>query len=73
MLGPRDPSNDDAGLQMLPEVIFSLANGSVWASLQGKSAPIRLGEYESVKTMMQDFLDQSALGERLAARHAGDH
>jgi len=73
MLGPRDPSNDDTGLQTWPEVIFSMANGFVWASLQGKSAPIRLGEYESVKAMMQDFLDQSALGERLTARSAGDH
>jgi hypothetical protein len=63
----EDLSADDAGLHELPEIIFSLDNGVVWASRPGLT-PIELGEYEVVKMMMQDFLDQSALGERLSSR-----
>ena len=73
MRRPDDPSGDDATLQTWPEVVFSLANGFVWASLQGMPAPIKLGEYETVKAMMQDFLDQSALGERLSKWKADKH
>ena len=36
-------------------------------------APIKLGEYETVKAMMQDFLDQSTLGERLSKWKADKH
>jgi hypothetical protein len=70
MRTPDDPSTDDAAFR--PEVIFSLKGGFVWASWPGKSAPIKLGRHEAVKAMMQDFLDQSALGERLATQKADD-
>lgn len=72
MPGRDDLSNDDAGRRAIPEVIFSLIDGAVWASWPGKAPQIRLGEYEGVKAMMHDFLDQSALAERLAARNADD-
>lgn len=68
MRGPDKPLNDDAVFQHPPEVIFSLADGFVWASRPDTTTPIKLGSYEGVKAMMQDFLDQSALGERLAKR-----
>jgi hypothetical protein len=61
-----EPSNGDVGFQ--PEVIFSLADGLVWVSWPGSATRMVLGSYEGVKAMMQDFLDQSALGERLAKR-----
>ena len=69
---PKDSSNDDSALQPSPVVIFSLVGGFVWASLPREPKPIRLGEYEPVKAMMQDFLDQSALGDRLAGRSTGN-
>ena len=46
-------------------VVFSLAGGFVWASWPGTEASVKLGEYEAVSAMMQDFLDQNALGERM--------
>ena len=61
-----EPLNGDAGHE--PEIIFSLAEGFVSASWPGSATRVVLGSYEGVKAMMQDFLDQSALGERLAKR-----
>jgi hypothetical protein len=63
-----EPSNDEPGFQHKPEIIFSLADGYVSASWPGSATRVVLGSYEGVKAMMQDFLDQSALGERLAKR-----
>lgn len=68
MRGPDKPLNDGAPIQHPPEVIFSLADGVVWASWPDTTTPIKLGSYDGVKAMMQDFLDQSALGERLGKR-----
>lgn len=67
MRTPDDQLTDDS--EFRPEVVFSLNGGFVWVSWPGKSTPVKLGRYEVVKEMMQDFLDQSALGERLAARN----
>ena len=63
-----EPSDDDARVPHEPEIIFSLADGFVSASWPRSATRVVLGSYEGVKAMMQDFLDQSALGERLAKR-----
>jgi|KBSMisStandDraft_5_1062788.scaffolds.fasta_scaffold5886894_1 hypothetical protein len=61
-----DLSNDNLGAQFKADLIFSLADGFVWASWAGSVPKVRLGEYEAVTAMMRDFLAQSELGERLA-------
>ena len=66
--GCDEPLNGDARLPHDPEIIFSLADGFVSASWPGSTTRVVLGSYEGVKVMMQDFLDQSALGERLTKR-----
>jgi hypothetical protein len=69
----EDCWTDEAGMHVPAEPIFSLSDGYVWvwANWHGNGAPVKLGEYKTVKAMMQDFLDQSALGERLIAKTAG--
>ena len=47
-----------------------LNGDAVSASWPGSATRVVLGSYEGVKAMMQDFLDQSALGERLTKRAA---
>ena len=47
-------------------IIFSLEAGQAWASWKGASTPLRLGRQEEVAEMMQDFLAQIEVGERLA-------
>ena len=48
------------------EVVFSLVDDFVWVSWPGTMPMVRLGRYETVTAMMQDFIAQSELGERLA-------
>ena len=48
------------------EIIFSERDGYVLASWPGTNASVRLGRREMVSAMMEDFLAQAALGERLA-------
>ena len=48
------------------EIIFSSRDGYVWASWPDSNATMRLGRHSMVAAMMQDFLAQDALGERLA-------
>jgi len=50
-------------------VIFSLERGQAWASWPG-AATVRLGPHKEVAAMMEDFLAQVELGERLADRYA---
>jgi len=49
-------------------IIFSSQGGYVWASWQEAEVSIRLGRHEMVASMMKDFLEQDALGERLSMR-----
>ena len=49
------------------DVVFSLVDGFVWASWPNASEAVKLGSYYEVSAMMRDFLDQSALGERLTS------
>lgn len=49
-------------------IIFSLDKGEVWASWNGTSEALHLGSRESVEAMMEDFLAQGELGNRLARR-----
>lgn len=49
-------------------IIFSLVNGTVWASWPSKSASVELGHSDAVTYMMRDFLAQCDLGERMARR-----
>lgn len=49
-------------------VIFSLVDGWVWASWPGALASVKLGKHHDVCVMMEDFLAQTAIGERLALR-----
>jgi hypothetical protein len=72
---PKDAqvqSNEDALAEPWPDVIFSLSGDFVWAGWPGTNAAINLGRYGAVAAMMRDFLEQSALGEQLAIRKAGD-
>ena len=46
-------------------IIFSLDKGQVWASWNGSSAPVRLGSKKRVGLMMEDYLAQVKVGERL--------
>jgi|tagenome__1003787_1003787.scaffolds.fasta_scaffold20792883_1 hypothetical protein len=48
-------------------IIFSLADDIVWASWPERTDRVELGQYASVTYMMQNFLDQCGLGERMAA------
>lgn len=47
-------------------IVFSAEGGDVWASWQGHSCSVRLGDQEDVAEMMQDFLAQRELGKQLA-------
>jgi hypothetical protein len=72
---PKDApiqSNEDALAESWPDVVFSLSGNFVWAGWPGTNAAIKLGRHEAVAAMMRDFLEQSALGEQLATREAGD-
>ncbi|GAA3893862.1 hypothetical protein GCM10022276_11340 [Sphingomonas limnosediminicola] len=66
--GSDELLSDEPGFPHKPEIIFSLADGLVSASWPGTATRVVLGPYDGVKAMMQDFLDQSALGDRLAKR-----
>lgn len=57
--GPDDPAEG---------IIFSLEKGKVWASWRGYSPSICLGSRERVGAMMEDFLAQAALGDRLLGK-----
>ena len=46
-------------------IIFSLEKDKVWASWPGHGAPLLLGTKQSVGEMMEDYLKQVKLGERL--------
>lgn len=46
-------------------VLFSLEDGLVWAHLPTHTAPIALGNSETVTYMMRDFLAQCELAKRL--------
>ena len=61
----RSPPLDGQSYGPELEIIFSFAEGYVWASWPGTSASVRLGPYKAVTTMMSDFLAQCILGERL--------
>ena len=54
------------------EIIFSSRNGYVWASWEDTDVSVRLGRHDMVTAMMQDFLAQDALGDRLAIRRPDD-
>ena len=49
-------------------IVFSLEKGEVWASWYGQSAPVRLGSKRKVAEMMEDFLAQVEVGNRLNTR-----
>jgi|KBSMisStaDraftv2_1062788.scaffolds.fasta_scaffold2745647_1 hypothetical protein len=49
-------------------IVFSLADGVVWASWPEKTGWVELGPYNDVTEMMRNFLAQCELGERMAAR-----
>jgi len=51
-------------------IVFSLADGVVWASWPGKTGRVKLGDYAGVTYMMRNFLAQCELGERMAAKGA---
>lgn len=47
-------------------IVFSSEGGDAWASWQGHSCSVRLGNQDDVAEMMQDFLAQRELGKQLA-------
>jgi hypothetical protein len=48
------------------DVVFSFIDGFVWLSWPGAVSMVRVGEYDTVRASMRDFLAQCELGERLA-------
>ena len=50
------------------ELIFSSRDGYVWVSWPDADAAVKLGRHEMVAAMMQDFLAQVELSERLEHR-----
>lgn len=56
------PSGEDS---WKPDIVFSLRDGFVWVTWPETEAAIKLGRHEAVSMMMQDFLAQDALGQRL--------
>jgi hypothetical protein len=46
-------------------IVFSLEQGTVWASWYGQASPVRLGSQRRVSEMMKDFLAQEELAKRL--------
>ena len=58
-------TKDFVGLRALDDVSLSLEQGEVWASWYGQAAPVNLGSQRKVSEMMEDFLAQVELGERL--------
>lgn len=51
-------------------IIFSVDSDSVWASWAGEDATVRLGSYEAVREMMEEFLAQCDLADRWEQRSA---
>lgn len=51
------------------EIIFSSADGYVWATWPDSGRSARLGTSEAVTAMMTDFLAQCALGDRLTRKN----
>ena len=49
-------------------IIFSLERGEVWASWHGHGPPMRLGSKKRVGAMMEDYLAQVKVGERLTGK-----
>lgn len=66
MIEPNFALSDETVLPPEQEIIFSERDGYVLASWPGTNASVRLGRREMVSAMMEDFLAQAALGERLA-------
>ena len=55
--------------EQVPEgIVFSLEEGQVWASWQGREAAIQLGSETEVAAMMEDFLAQVELGRKFAVK-----
>ena len=52
------------------QVVFSLENNQAWAGWHGRKAMVQLGSKDDVAEMMEDFLAQLELAERLnSPRH----
>ena len=63
MTGEQSPEgrrNDARG-----GIIFSLRDGEVWSSWHGWPEAVRLGPVADVAAMMEDFLRQREVGQRL--------
>ena len=70
MTSPIVPNSPDHWWHPELEIIFSSRDGYVWASWPEADAAVKLGRHEMVAEMMQDFLAQDAIGERLAMRNS---
>lgn len=65
MTEPNSAFPTESGSAPEQEIIFSERDGYVLASWPGTNASVRLGRREMVAAMMQDFLAQAEIGERL--------
>ena len=72
MSGSDDAPGFDPSTRPWETVVFSLKDDFVWAAWPGAAGCVNLGRYGPVRVMMQDFLDQSALGERLVGPKHSD-
>ena len=62
-----EPNSNFSSPETMPEqeIIFSERDGYILASWPGTNASVRLGRREMVSAMMEDFLAQAELGQRL--------
>jgi hypothetical protein len=51
-------------------IVFSLADGIVWATWPGKTKRVELGRYADVTYMMRTFLATCELAERFADKRS---
>jgi len=49
-------------------VIFSEKGGEAWVNWHGRKPPVKLGPHKDVAEMMEDYIAQVELGERLNAK-----
>jgi hypothetical protein len=56
---------------LMDAIVFSLADGVVWASWPGKTQLVELGPYDGVTYMMRTFLATCEIGERMAEKGSG--
>jgi hypothetical protein len=69
VLGEKVMPNDTR--PFMDAIVFSMAEGVVWASWPGKTQRVELGPYDGVTYMMRTFLATCEIGERMTEKGPG--